>query len=210
MARGFSKRSAQVEAELEAQGADYEAPGLRMRADETASLATRADKDHAMTPANLIGRWAAEAGELGLPLGADLEADVLHGGRRAEGGGWSWDEVVARLVEEETGLCAHAPRFAEADVIEHLCALSGGAEHGWRSSPLPATRIVPSTTITGSGCSTARSGHRRNGSRRRRPPGCHSPAGSHASSWRARSLRRRGLWNGAGRERDRPLDWLAA
>jgi conjugative relaxase-like TrwC/TraI family protein len=153
--RAFSKRSAQVEAELEARGADYEAPGLRMRADEAASLATRASKDHTMTPANLIGRWVAEAGEVGLPLGANLDASVLHAGRHAEAVDWTWDEVVACLVDEDAGLCAHAPRFTEADVIEHLCALSGGA---WSTEQVlsmasrflaseHAVRLVPSTEL---------------------------------------------------------------
>ena len=39
--RAFSKRSAQIEAELEAKGALYESPALRMQADDEASLATR-------------------------------------------------------------------------------------------------------------------------------------------------------------------------
>ncbi len=125
--RRFSKRSTQIEAELEAAGADYEAPGLRMRADEAASLATRVDKDRALTPANLIGRWLTEAGDAGVPVGAALEDAVLGVARRAEVAGWSWDQVVAQLVDEESGVCAHSPRFTEADVIEHLCALSGGA-----------------------------------------------------------------------------------
>ena len=75
--RRFSKRSAQIEAELEAQGVAYEAPGLRARA-EQASLATRAFKDRSLTPANLAGRWDAEAAEVGLAVGADLETAVCH------------------------------------------------------------------------------------------------------------------------------------
>ncbi len=49
--RAFSKRSAQVEAELEAKGALYQSPALRMQADDEASLATRTKKDHSLTPA---------------------------------------------------------------------------------------------------------------------------------------------------------------
>ena len=37
-----------------------------------------------------------------------------------------WDEVVAALVDPETGLCSRSARFTQADVVEHLCALSGG------------------------------------------------------------------------------------
>ena len=42
--RAFSKRSVQIEAELEAKGALYESPALRMRADDEASLATGAPR----------------------------------------------------------------------------------------------------------------------------------------------------------------------
>ncbi len=55
--RAFSKRAAQIEAELEAKGAVYESPALRMRADDEASLATRTGKDHSLTPTLLAGRW---------------------------------------------------------------------------------------------------------------------------------------------------------
>jgi conjugative relaxase-like TrwC/TraI family protein len=44
--RAFSKRSAQIEAELEAKGVMYESPALRMQADDQASLATRTEKNH--------------------------------------------------------------------------------------------------------------------------------------------------------------------
>ena len=44
--RTFSKRTVEIEAELEARGAVYESPALRMRADDQASLATRPAKDH--------------------------------------------------------------------------------------------------------------------------------------------------------------------
>ena len=57
--RAFSKRSAQIEAELEAKGAVYESPALRMQADDEASLATRSAKDHSLTPSLLAGRWAS-------------------------------------------------------------------------------------------------------------------------------------------------------
>jgi conjugative relaxase-like TrwC/TraI family protein len=79
--RAFSKRSAQIEAELEAKGALYESPALRMQADDEASLATRTRKDHSLTPA---------------------------------------------LVAPETGLCSGSARFTAADVVEHICAISGG------------------------------------------------------------------------------------
>ena len=86
--RAFSKRSAQVEAELEAKGARYESPALRMQADDEASLATRTAKDHSLTPTLLQGRWREEAAAVGLATGTELEEAVCWkepatGGARA-------------------------------------------------------------------------------------------------------------------------------
>ena len=122
--RAFSKRSVQIEAELEAKGAVYESPALRMRADDQASLATRRGKDHALTPARLAGRWQVEAGQVDLPTGADLEARVCW--REPPLAPPTWDELAAALVDPEIGLCARSARFTHADVVEQLCGLSGG------------------------------------------------------------------------------------
>ena len=81
--RGFSKRSAQIEAELEARGARYESPALRMRADDEASLATRPAKDHSLTPRLLAARWQAEAAKVSLAVGAELERLVCWAIRRS-------------------------------------------------------------------------------------------------------------------------------
>jgi conjugative relaxase-like TrwC/TraI family protein len=122
--RAFSKRSVQIEAELEAKGARYESPALRMQADDEASLATRTGKDHSLTPSLLAGRWEIEAGKVDLPVGSDLEQAVCFGNPDLEGPGW--EEISRGLVDPEVGLCAHAARFTHADVVEHICALSGG------------------------------------------------------------------------------------
>ena len=122
--RAFSKRSAQIEAELEAKGANYESAALRMRADDEASLATRTAKDRSLTPSLLTGRWQGEAGQVGLVTGADLDRAVC--GHRSRLGAPGWDEVTAALVDPETGLCSRSARFTQADVVEHLCALSAG------------------------------------------------------------------------------------
>ena len=86
--RAFSKRTAQIEAELERQGAAYESPALRMRADDEASLATRPAKDHSLTPTLLAGRWRQEATAVGLGgwrrLGpGGVLGRTRSGGRRA-------------------------------------------------------------------------------------------------------------------------------
>ena len=74
--RAFSKRSVQIEAELEAKGALYESPALRMRADDEASLATRIAKEHSLTPTLLQGRGGGEAAAAGLATGVELEEAV--------------------------------------------------------------------------------------------------------------------------------------
>jgi hypothetical protein len=122
--RVFSKRTAQIEAELEAKGAMYESPTLRMRADDEASLATRTTKDHSLTPALLAGRWQQEARQAGLAVGADLDGAVCRPGRPLDPPGW--DEICAVLVDPEIGLCSRSARFTKADVLEHICAVSGG------------------------------------------------------------------------------------
>jgi conjugative relaxase-like TrwC/TraI family protein len=122
--RAFSKRSAQIEAELEARGDLYGSPALRMRADDEASLATRRAKDHSLTPSVLAARWQAEAAEVGLPVGAVLERLVCWGEPALEPP--SAEELTAALIDPETGLCSRSARFTEADVFEHLCSLSGG------------------------------------------------------------------------------------
>ena len=40
--------------------------------------------------------------------------------------GPGWEEISQALVDPEVGLCAHSARFTRADVVEHICALSGG------------------------------------------------------------------------------------
>ncbi len=87
--RAFSKRSAQIEAELEAKGAVYESPALRMQADDEASLATRTAKDHSLTPRLLAGRWRARsrAGRPGRPgpIWTGRSARRIHGWSRPAG-----------------------------------------------------------------------------------------------------------------------------
>ncbi len=123
--RAFSKRSGQIEAELEAIGAaGLEDPGVRMRADDVASLATRVAKDRSLTPARLAEQWATEAAAAGLPVGGRLDAAVRAASRRVEA--LSFDEVSRALVDPEAGLCSRSARFSEADVVEHICAMAAG------------------------------------------------------------------------------------
>ena len=77
--RVFSKRSAQIEAELERQGAVYESPALRMAADDEASLATRGAKDHSLTPQRLVGPVGPGGGRGGLGGGGGLGPGAVLG-----------------------------------------------------------------------------------------------------------------------------------
>jgi conjugative relaxase-like TrwC/TraI family protein len=122
--RAFSKRSAQIEAELEKTGARYESPELRMQADDEASLATRTGKDHSLTPSRLAERWRREADAVDLAAGAELERSVCFGNPDLEAP--SWEEISRTLTDPEAGLCAHSARFSRADVVEHVCAISVG------------------------------------------------------------------------------------
>ena len=122
--RTFSKRTVEIEAELEATGASYEPPALRMRADDQASLATRPAKDHTVTPQALFGRWQSEAAVVGLEIGTGLERHVCW--RDPDLRAVEFDEIACRLIDDEHGLCAHSARFAEHDVIAHVAALASG------------------------------------------------------------------------------------
>jgi conjugative relaxase-like TrwC/TraI family protein len=122
--RAFSKRTVEIEAELAARSAVYESPALRMQADDEASLATRRVKNPSLTPNLLAGRWHTEAATVDLAIGRVLDRRVCW--RDPALPPLSCDDIVRALVDEEIGLCAHTPRFAEPDVIEHVAALSTG------------------------------------------------------------------------------------
>ena len=122
--RAFSKRCAQIEAELEAKGALYESPALRMRADDEASLATRTAKDRSLTPTLLQGRWRRRP-----PRSASRLARSWR--RRCAGRSRRWTRRRGRKSlplwsTQMSGLCSRSPRFTQADVVEHICAVSGG------------------------------------------------------------------------------------
>jgi conjugative relaxase-like TrwC/TraI family protein len=139
--RAFSKRSVQVEAELEAKGALYQSPALRMQADDEASLATRTKKDHSLTPTLLQGRWREEAIAVGLAMGTALEGAVGWKEPASEAPGW--DEVAATPAGPETGLCARSARFTAADVVETSAPSPAAGSLLRRSSPWPTASSPP-------------------------------------------------------------------
>ena len=143
--RTFSKRTVEIEAELEATGASYEAPALRMRADDEASLATRPAKDHTATPAAAV-RSVADRGRRDRPRRSAPGWSVGCVGVTPTCGPSGSTRSPDRLVDDEHGLCAHSARFAEHDVIEHIAALAAG-----RLSTVEITEIAEQVLGVGSG-----------------------------------------------------------
>jgi len=124
--RAFSKRTVAIETRLEANGeVAFSSNAERMRADDRASLATRARKDKTLTPERLRDRWATEAAGVGLEPGLAVDALVI--GRHLEGRAEPGEvEMFAALVDPHTGLCATDSRFGEAHVVERVAAMSAG------------------------------------------------------------------------------------
>ncbi len=122
--RTFSKRTLQIEAELERRGEVYESAADRMRTDDQAALATRRPKDRHLTPALLQQAWEAEARTVGLDSPEQVERLVVA--RDSVPAELSQDDVFAALVDPDIGLCAKEARFGEAHVYERVSALSQG------------------------------------------------------------------------------------
>ena len=161
--RAFSKRSAQIEAELEAKGAMYESPALRMQADDEASLATRTGKDHSLTPSLLAGRWQqrggagrpgrrGRAGAGGVPADAGLGGAGLGGDHRGPGRSrrsgcapgrpgsprpmWSSTSAPCRAAGSTVEeITALADRFVDSDLAVRLTPDD-------RGGPAPAAAVV--------------------------------------------------------------------
>jgi hypothetical protein len=135
--RVFSKRTVQIEAHLAATGEQPGDPKTRMQADEAASLATRRRKNPEWTPAALAGRWHQEAGSVDLPVGAALTSLVSASAGGGERPPSSLKGLFARLVDPESGLCAHDARFGEAQVIERWQPWAPACGTRRRSRPSP-------------------------------------------------------------------------
>ena len=123
--RAFSKRTAQIEAWLEANGSSApQTPPERMAADEAASLATRSAKDESVGPEALAARWEEEARALGLGSARDIEERVCEraGVRPAP----SAEVVFAHLSDPEEGLCSRQTRFSRAQVAAAIASYGGG------------------------------------------------------------------------------------
>jgi len=125
--RAFSKRTAQIEAHLQANGAVVGDAKARMAADEAASVATRPAKDRNLTPQHLRDRWDAEAAEVDLPIGEALLRAVRKDGTPSRGiTRVQLGELFDRLVDAEVGLCAHDSYFGEPQVVAAVAAWGAG------------------------------------------------------------------------------------
>jgi hypothetical protein len=110
--RAFSRRRAEIEAELLRRG-ESSATAARM-----ATLSTRQRKDYGVVPAQLVDQWRDRAAQLGFDR-ASLRA-VL--GRRSaeELPPVEWERVFIRLAAP-SGLTKRRSTFAPRDVLQALC-----------------------------------------------------------------------------------------
>ena len=125
--RVFSKRTAQIDAYLDARGGVPGERRARMRADEAASVATRRAKDPGLNPAALAERWQAEAAAAGLPTGEALVESLQATAAAVRPvGPAEAAELFERLVDAGSGLCVNDSAFGEAQVVEAIAAWGAG------------------------------------------------------------------------------------
>src|SRR5688500_12535901 len=110
--RAFSRRRADIEAELERRGAAGAA------AAEVATLATRRAKDYRVAPEQLVGEWRERAAQFGLTGDAVRE---LGGRRRSIELHDELLERVAAWLAGPDGLTRQRSTFTRRDVLQALC-----------------------------------------------------------------------------------------
>ena len=134
--RAFSRRRAEVEAELRRRG-ESSAAAARM-----ATLATRRRKDYGVVPDELVGEWRERAARLGF------DQSALRGvlGRRAERSRpIEWERMFERLAGP-LGLTHRASTFARRDVLQALAeAVPAEASVGIDGLEAAADRFIASS-----------------------------------------------------------------
>ena len=108
--RAFSRRRAEVEAELERRG-ESSAAAARM-----ATLATRRRKDYGVVPEQLVDEWRERAARLGFDRSA--LRNLL--GRRHDRRPAEWARAFRHLASS-VGLTHRRATFARRDVLQALC-----------------------------------------------------------------------------------------
>jgi conjugative relaxase-like TrwC/TraI family protein len=107
--RAFSRRRAEIEAELERRGASSAA------AAEVATLSTRRGKDYCVTPEQLVPEWRQRGAQLGLT------PEIMRslGGRvRPAALGFELIEEIAELLAGADALTRDRSSFARRDVLQ--------------------------------------------------------------------------------------------
>ncbi len=110
--RAFSRRRADIEAELERHGTSSAA------AAQVAALQTRRGKDHSVTPEQLVPAWRRRAVQLGLTHDV---VQALRGRVRSAPLPAELIEKVAGLLAGPTGLTEQRATFTRRDVLQALC-----------------------------------------------------------------------------------------
>jgi conjugative relaxase-like TrwC/TraI family protein len=133
--RAFSRRRAEIEAELKRRGTSGAA------AAEAAALNTRGRKDRTTRPHELAAEWRERAAELGF--GRDQVRSVLGRARRRERDP-EWERIFTVLASP-TGLTRTKSTFDRRDVIQALCErLPAGALTDAREIEVAADRFLAS------------------------------------------------------------------
>ncbi len=118
--RAFSRRRADIEAELERRGASSAG------AAQVAALATRRAKDYGVTPEQLVPEWRRRASELGLD--PDVVLGLVGRERSAPLQAQELEEIADRLAGP-VGLTARRSSFTRRDVLQAWSeALPAGAD----------------------------------------------------------------------------------
>lgn len=137
--RGFSRRRAEIEAELLRRG-ESSAAAARM-----ATLSTRQRKDYGVMPEQLVGEWRERADRLGFDRAA-LRAVLgrVDARRRVAP---DWDRAFRRLAAP-TGLTGRRSTFAPRDVVQALCeAIPAGADVEVREFEAAAEEFLGSDVV---------------------------------------------------------------
>ena len=112
--RAFSRRRAEIEAELERRGA------TSAGAAQVAALATRRAKDYRVTPEQLVPEWRRRAAELALD--ADAIRSLL-GRERVTRLTAEHAELIADRLAGASGLTERRSSFTPRDVVQAYCEL---------------------------------------------------------------------------------------
>jgi conjugative relaxase-like TrwC/TraI family protein len=114
LVRAFSRRRAQIEAELEQQGASSP------RAAQVAALSTRRSKDPSMSVESLRAEWQERAAFLGFDI--DAWSGLIHL-RRGLPVGLDPDALAERLLGPD-GLTANQSSFSRKEVLQAVAGLA--------------------------------------------------------------------------------------